>query len=242
MAQQLNIMDSSRLPIELCERVIDVAGGEPWRGPSGGRVDYAALRACALVCRAWSPRARHNLFFRVGLRTARELKLFLDVAPTGQRTREIELTLPLRTPGPHPGACRRSQCGTTATTTTTEPGREHRESASLASPLLAGAARGVRVLALHYSEWLYPRAYIRLLGAQFAAVTTLDLYCVTFPTGGDLARVVWGFPNLRSVRCCGVVVKYGGTRTLPVVTPGVGVPCRRISDLRVSLRLCRCNF
>ncbi|KAI0743418.1 hypothetical protein C8Q80DRAFT_1323946 [Daedaleopsis nitida] len=220
-------MDDSRLPIELCERVIDVAGGEPWRG-TGRAIDYAALRTCALVCKAWSPRARHNLFFRVGLRTARQLKLFLDVAATGQRTREMELTLPLRTTGPRSGC--RKQC-TSRDSAHREPAAE--ASASLASPLLAHAVRGVRVLALHYSEWLYPRAYIRLLGSQFAAVTTLDLYCVTFTTGGDLARVVWGFPNLQRVHCGVVVVKYGGTHTLPVVTPGV-VPCRKISDLRMT--------
>lgn len=205
-------MDDSRLPIELCERIIDLAGCEPWGGT--GRILYAPLYACCLVCQAWFPRARYNLYFRVALRTARHLKLFLDVAAAGVRTREIELHLPLRTSPQH---------------------KDEDAEASLASPLLTDAARDVRVLSLVHSEWLYPRAYIGLLAAHFAAVTTLTFDHVTFATGGDLARMVWSLPHLRDVTCRGTIVKHGGMLRMPTITSR-DIPCRGISSLNVSSR------
>ncbi|KAI0743419.1 hypothetical protein C8Q80DRAFT_1272122 [Daedaleopsis nitida] len=209
-------MDGSRLPTEVCECVMDFLGFKAYPGYC---VDYGTLRDCSLVCKTWHPRARFNLLFRVTLRSARQLKLFLDVAANGPQPREMDLILPLRT------APRRGR---------------HQTEASLASPLLTAATRGVRVLSLSYSEWLYPRTYIGLLSSHFVAVTTLDLDYVRFATGGDLARLVWSLPNLRDVHFGSVIVFHGGMLRLPIITPRV-VPCRQIVSLRPLLQIDGCS-
>ncbi|RPD63718.1 hypothetical protein L227DRAFT_608273 [Lentinus tigrinus ALCF2SS1-6] len=86
-------MDDPRLPIELWERIIDV--GACINRDDGTVVDYPTLRACALVCTAWLPRARYNIFYRVVLRTSAHVQRFISTAPaTGCHVREIELGPP----------------------------------------------------------------------------------------------------------------------------------------------------
>jgi len=59
-------MEHCRLPIEICEVIIDSssynrAGG--WVDPK----DLASLRACALTCKAWLPRSLINLYHSIRL-------------------------------------------------------------------------------------------------------------------------------------------------------------------------------
>ncbi|KAI0044017.1 hypothetical protein FA95DRAFT_1608910 [Auriscalpium vulgare] len=42
-----------------------------YMGPKTGALDYATMRACALVCRAWSPTAQHLLFRHVDCQNRR---------------------------------------------------------------------------------------------------------------------------------------------------------------------------
>ena len=208
-------MNASRLPLELCDLVMDFARCDPYHW---GLVNYPTLRACALVCHAWVRRARYNLFYRVVLRTAPQLKLFLDVVEKDGHLpvmRELQLTLPLRQ-GYKPGDGETHHC-------------------SLASPALARASRGVNHLSLCVSEWLYPRPYTEVLHRHFATVTTLVLFRVEFATGGDCARVLWAFPRLQTLDCAAVIVKFGGMATLPVVTTSTGPhPCRGMEELKAS--------
>ncbi|KAI0353190.1 hypothetical protein OH77DRAFT_1427580 [Trametes cingulata] len=64
----LVVQESSRLPLELCEAIIDLirpGGLDDWKTfPEESKV----LRACALVCRAWRHRAQFNLWRAVILR------------------------------------------------------------------------------------------------------------------------------------------------------------------------------
>ncbi|OCH88391.1 hypothetical protein OBBRIDRAFT_795287 [Obba rivulosa] len=55
-----------RLPIEVWENIIDLAG-YPFDRPS--------MLSCALVCRAWLPRSQFHLFNAVCLRTTRQIRL-----------------------------------------------------------------------------------------------------------------------------------------------------------------------
>lgn len=236
-------MNSARLPIELCEHTIDYAGDRGLNGLPAIRiwstcdlVDYRTLLACTLVCRDWRPRARYNLFHRVSIRTARQLKLFLDVSKSAEtagcpyvQVREFELRLPLWIPT-------RGSADSAADNSLTSRGSEQE---SVVSPALARAVRGVAHLLLCRSEWLYPRTYIGVLSSHFASVTTLDLYRVVFPTGGDLARVLWSFPGLVTLRCAALIVKLGGTaRRLPIcpasTTMRAGELCKNLSEVIVS--------
>ena len=53
-------MDDSRLPIDVCEQVIDACYYQ-----SPVKFVYPTWRATALVCSAWLPRSRFNLLFEV---------------------------------------------------------------------------------------------------------------------------------------------------------------------------------
>jgi len=57
-------MEHSRLPIEVCELIIDVSAYS-WYGSRGELVEIATLRACALTCRAWRPRSLINLYHTI---------------------------------------------------------------------------------------------------------------------------------------------------------------------------------
>ncbi|KAJ3482778.1 hypothetical protein NLI96_g6752 [Meripilus lineatus] len=75
-------MQTSKLPIEACERVIDFV---PSLAHSPNYDDYDALQsiptlyACALVCRDWVYRSQHHLFRQVELSTTRQADAFLDI-------------------------------------------------------------------------------------------------------------------------------------------------------------------
>lgn len=54
-------MENSRLPIEVCERIIDECSDFDW-------IDCPnTLRACALTCSQWLPRSQYNLYHELGL-------------------------------------------------------------------------------------------------------------------------------------------------------------------------------
>ena len=62
-------MEHSHLSIEVCEHIIDCCYiGDPTWAP---RMEYEALRACALTCSAWVFRARYILYRHIWLRTSR---------------------------------------------------------------------------------------------------------------------------------------------------------------------------
>ena len=64
----IHAMENSRFPIEICEKVIgDVAD---WSRPED-------LMACAITCKAWTPRSLYNLYREVRL-SARNAAMFLE--------------------------------------------------------------------------------------------------------------------------------------------------------------------
>ncbi|KAI0717272.1 hypothetical protein C8T65DRAFT_738118 [Cerioporus squamosus] len=182
-------MDDSFLPIELCERVIDVVGVSD---RNNGTVDYLTLRACALVCCAWLPRTRYNLFYRVVLRTAIHIKRFLCTSARtaiGDHVRELELGLP-RWEQPETGGW-----------------ANLKEQPSIAALLYANLTK-IETLVLSRVQWLYPRKHTRVLMSQFRSVRMLELYYVRFPCPGDLAQVLWSLPQLAELRCLAVYLLY----------------------------------
>ena len=73
--------NASRLPVEVCENVIDMLYSVVLRD----QVEHTrALHSCALVCRAWRIRSQRNLFYSVvlhGAEAVRRLASVLDDGP-----------------------------------------------------------------------------------------------------------------------------------------------------------------
>ncbi|KAI0357808.1 hypothetical protein OH77DRAFT_1421924 [Trametes cingulata] len=68
-------MDNSRLPIDICERIIDCFSVVLQERSH----IYETLRACALTCSAWVPRSRYKLFFIVHLQSRQQCERYLAV-------------------------------------------------------------------------------------------------------------------------------------------------------------------
>lgn len=81
---------AARLPLELCELVIDHVSGYYDLNDS-----LLTLRACTLTCRAWEPRARRNLWrFGAVVRSAAHLDALLrrlDAAPGARELRLLDV-------------------------------------------------------------------------------------------------------------------------------------------------------
>lgn len=76
-------MQSSKLPIEVCERIIDFLCYLPpyiqVQNLSQLSEATRTICSCALVCRSWVPRSQHHLFHRVELRNSHNAHVFLDI-------------------------------------------------------------------------------------------------------------------------------------------------------------------
>ena len=180
-----------RLPIELCERIIDASSHTLRLGSP--TTDHATLRACALVCRAWLPRARHNLFWRVAVRSTRALSALARAGAAGPdsesasrtqvRPHELQLTVPLRLGLPPSRAGRLAKTESMSTSPSKQQNRrntvpDYEDDAgsdpsdaniSLVDPRLAPALSAVSTLTLLRSEWLFPPRYVSLFCAQFSS-------------------------------------------------------------------------
>ncbi|TFK77657.1 hypothetical protein K466DRAFT_607884 [Polyporus arcularius HHB13444] len=82
-----------RLPIEVCERVIEAVYNDYYYFVS---TSLATLSSCALVCRAWRPCARRVLFDYVLLRDKDALYRFAEILDTSPELGSYVRTLALR--------------------------------------------------------------------------------------------------------------------------------------------------
>lgn len=64
-------MENSRLPIEVCERVIDECLHLDWP-------HHETLGACALTCSQWLPRSRYNLYHELRLQVSKKASSIVD--------------------------------------------------------------------------------------------------------------------------------------------------------------------
>lgn len=168
------------IPIEIWERVMDHLC-----------LDYQALVACSLVCRAWLPRSRFHLLSRAHLqsradvyRLARNLKsldrlknqrdnLYICGGPTGTA----------RAPMPH--------LGTLATVLAHRPPR-------------------AESLCIWLACWrgIPDNTFLHL--TTFITVTWLTLMSVTFPNVLTFGRLVYALPSLERLSCMDVSFEKKG--------------------------------
>lgn len=87
---QLEVMlpERWRIPLEVCEKVIDEVGNLRYTW-----VYYRTLTACALVCRSWVPRSRIRLFQKVDLNSRGRASKFLAVLSTAPEFGQLVQTL-----------------------------------------------------------------------------------------------------------------------------------------------------
>ncbi|RDX47151.1 hypothetical protein OH76DRAFT_1406305, partial [Lentinus brumalis] len=166
-------MNHSRLPLEVCEAIIDACGCENYL-----RLRYDTLRACALTCKGWQPRSRYNLLRRVRFRRPHQVERFLDTIiadpPLADLVHELHIT----------------------------PADAHRHGFfSIANPALVKRLRGLQKLVLGQFYWnSLPPFYYAFIG-KFNSVSILEVSNIVFHAPGDIVRLVWSLPKLNELSC-----------------------------------------
>ena len=170
---------SPTLPIELAEAIIDHL-----------RSDGSSLKACSLVCKAWTHRARFNLFARLEL-YARTAKRMLS---SESRTKMMPFIRQLHLIGSWDGAAE------------THPLDE-------IVPILADFhhVRRVELFAFDLENSTSPISGV--LASQFTHIVALHLIGANFLSFASFASVICAFPSLETLALSDV---YWYTPTMPV--------------------------
>ena len=210
-----------RLPTEVCEGVIDAVYDSRIRYL---RSNYDTLRSCALVCRAWRPRAQVMLFRRIALKDVASLHEFsalLDITPHfAGYVRDLGLF----------GYTHHTPQSLVALFPSVLHGKlpNLRDIHIVCQPApAAGSKLPVEKIALvpkpdapaSLSLPLHQR-FPSLL-ATFANVTGLHLTNISFPSFADFGRVLSRFVKLRVLRCHNVGWNVLGNTPKCMVSP----PC-----------------
>ena len=195
---------ASRLPVEVCENVIDMLYSLVLQD----QLEHTrTLRSCALVCKAWRVRSQRNLFYSVvlhGTEAMRRLAAVLDNGPhLCDYVREVVLTgrtfhttaNPLslfptilygKLPKLQEVSISDEMCGQHHLPTTSDQ----------------GTFKALEHLPLH------PR--FPLLLSKFVTVTSLFIFHITFRHFNDLLGMLNSLPSLRGLNCQGVQFKTFG--------------------------------
>ncbi|RPD71940.1 hypothetical protein L226DRAFT_573605 [Lentinus tigrinus ALCF2SS1-7] len=169
-------MDESRLPLELCELILDACGREFYV-----RLRYDTLRACALTCKSWHPRSRYNLLHRVSFRRPQQVDRFLSTITADPTLADLVHELHVT------------------------PADAHRHGFfPIANPRLVTKLRGVHELALRQFNWdTFPPIYYVFVG-KYNSVQRLLISNIVFHSPRDLVHLVRYLPKLNELSC-GVV-------------------------------------
>lgn len=206
-------MDQCRVPIEVCERIIDL------RTTYGGRSRISRcprylddLRACALTCRDWLPRSRFNLFRCVRIRKHEKLKslakTITDHPFLAEFVRELYLgrlvdeelepndysdawlinlleSLDLEDDSAVYGASMK-RC------------RDSANYLPFADEPLVGALHNVRIITLSSFDWHALHPMYHEVAARYPIVE-LNIVDGQFRALPDLLRVIWAFRGLQAL-------------------------------------------
>ncbi|TFK84529.1 hypothetical protein K466DRAFT_601917 [Polyporus arcularius HHB13444] len=166
-------MDESRLPLELCELILDASGCEFYV-----RLRYDTLRACALTCKGWHPRSRYNLLHRVSFRRPQQIERFLSTITANPALADLVHELHVT------------------------PADAHRHGFfPIANPQLVTKLRNMRHLALRQFNWdTFPPIYYVFVG-KFNLVSSLQISNIMFHSPRDLVHLVRYLPKLNQLSC-----------------------------------------
>ncbi|KAM5530632.1 hypothetical protein V8D89_015701 [Ganoderma adspersum] len=168
----MEIQETRRLPIELFELVIDCLH------------DEKTLHSTSLVCKAWLPRSRFNLFRSIELNLPRHLDGLIDLLASTPEIAPIIQELSV----------------------------SENSILALFRPTMSIAARfplslsshpliQLRRLTVHHQLWLptrYSPDYLLEL-SQLTSITCLDLFDVSFTTVADFSIVLRALAHLESI-------------------------------------------
>ena len=200
-SRALDSNDAGRLPIEVCENVIDMLYSVVLRD----QVEHTrALHSCALVCRAWRIRSQRNLFYSVVLHGAEAVRRLAAALDNGPHLSDY--------------VCEVILIGRTLHTTTNPlsifPISLHGKLPRLERMFMhrvrsgedwcpttsgLGTAKCLEYLPLH------PR--FPLLLSVFTTVTSLLISGITFLHFKDLAEMANTLPSLQELTCASVCCK-----------------------------------
>ncbi len=181
-----------RLPIEVCERVIEAVYDDLYLFVS---TSLATLSRCALVCRAWRPRAQRILFEYVLLRDKDVLYRFaalLDASPElGTYVRTLELRGHLHVPY-SPAVLFLTALRGRLTNLAELYIHGFQDDEKAANPLPDGK-RELPFLPIY--------RYFPSLLTSISHIRRLEFVNVRFPSFGDFARFLSALPNLKALYC-----------------------------------------
>jgi len=170
-------MIGAALPIEVIERVIDFVHELPYDLDGVVVKRYAIWKACALACRAMTPRSQYWLFEEVSLKTQSHAESFIHALrrkPTiTHHTRRLTIVGP--------------------------PEKETGQKQSWISwipLLLAPQMTNLKALSLEGDVFLGSHPSFSMALTAFKSIRELNLYQVQFSTFGHCARLIQAFPRL----------------------------------------------
>ena len=164
-------MHTSRIPLELCELIVDYTCDLDYNRPP----DYTSLKACALTCSAWVPRTQKNLYRHIWL-------------PFPQSADRLDRTLRAM---PH--------LGNFARQLTVGEGKSPRY-ISFARGVFMRLFKKVQYLDLRLSLRQYSPQY-HLLLRGFPSITELSIAFRFIAGGESILagfRLIWSLPRLQS--------------------------------------------
>ncbi|KAI0350551.1 hypothetical protein OH77DRAFT_1065679 [Trametes cingulata] len=170
-------MEHPRVPIELCECIIDFC--DDWQS----RFDPARVRdllSCALTCQDWLPRSRLHLYRAVRIRTRKQLDCFVATLALHPFLADFVEELVVG-----------RASGSSATS--------EEKYLPFAQHALLSRLRRLKRLNICYFHWQAHQPRFHTLVAQYPIVK-LELIGGYFRTMADLFRVVWSFVDLRVLR------------------------------------------
>ncbi len=182
-----------QLPIEVCERVIEAVYNDYYHFVS---TSLATLSSCALVCRAWRPRAQKVLFEYVLLRDKDALYRFAELLDASPELGTYVHTLALRgylhvpySPAVLFLAALRGRLTNLAKLYI----NSFDDAEKAANPLPEGQ-KELPFLPIH-------RYFPSLLTSISHSIRTLNFAELRFPSFGDFARFLSTLPNLKELAC-----------------------------------------
>lgn len=204
-------MDQSRLPIDVCEQVIDMVAA----GPFPSRTSYTShlndLLACALTCHEWFPRSLYNIYHCLQVWEPRDLKSLLDhfrlYPPYASLVKELLIG---------DSSNKQNMVGYLPST----------------GEALARALPNLRVLTLNHCRW-HGLPHMRHGMDPRYPVVKLNIIGGEFNTLRDLLRMIWAFRQLRSLSLIDVKVTNGSL----VALQGVIERRHRICDAMQEVQI-----
>ncbi len=176
----------SRLPLEVCERIIDCVPSLKVADNSAhenNKLRRNTLVACALTCRAWLFRSRHHLHFSISIYDKVEFDHFVALL---NQTPEIASFVVHLTTGTRAQKDKLQEWS-------------HLVPFSLASPLSK-----LKTVLFNNCDWRNLHPSFLMMTAQFTSVTRMTLQDLKLGSSRELVQLIFSFSSLIELTVRGV--------------------------------------